>query len=320
VDEGETLGKYLRQQRESKKISLKEVAKSTKVREHILKAIEEDQHHLLPPTTYVKGFLLSYAKYLGLNPKDVLVSYKKALKGEPFTPPSTQPTKPERKFPPQRPPKPESKIPPPPPPKSKEETPLPPSAKPREEIPRRHPSKPKQKILRNRKQTWVVGGAIVASLIVFYFFSPYPSKPPIEPVPEKPPVAPSPPVTATTSIQEGKPVVEEKRPLAPSLPVTATTSVPEKKPLSLQLKAIEETWVSLQVDDQSEKEMTFKPGEGISLQASNRIRILIGNAGGLELILDGKRLDKFGKSGEVLTLLCSPQGVEVKRPEKPKSP
>jgi cytoskeleton protein RodZ len=325
VGEGETLGKYLRQQRESKKISLREVAKSTRVREHILKAIEEDQYDLLPPTTYVKGFLLSYAKYLGLNPKDVLLSYKKALKGEPFIPPSTQPIKAERKFPPQRPPKPESKISPPPPPKPKEETlppppkpeheTPPPAPKPKEETPPRRPSIPKQKILWNRKQMWVVGGAILASLIFFYFFSPYPSKPPIEPVPEKPPVAPSPPVAATTSVPEGKPVVDEKQPLAPSLPVTAATSVPEKKPFPLQLKAIEETWVSLQVDDQPEKEMTFKPGEGISLQASNRIRILIGNAGGLELILDGKPLGKFGKSGEVVTLIITPQGVEVKRRE-----
>ena len=76
----------------------------------------------------------------------------------------------------------------------------------------------------------------------------------------------------------------------------------------------------LQVDDQSEKEMTFKAGEGISVQASNRIRIIIGNAGGLDLILNGKPLDKFGKPGEVLTLLFTSQGVEVKRSEKPNSP
>ena len=154
----------------------------------------------------------------------------------------------------------------------------------------------------------------MASLIIFYFFSPYPTKLPIEPVPEKPVVdekptlAPSPPAIATTS----SPL------LTPSPPDTATTPVPEKKPFSLQLKAVEETWVSLQVDDQPEKEMTFKPGEGISIQASNRIRILIGNAGGLELIVDGKALDKFGKSGEVVTLIFTSKGMEVKRPEKPK--
>ena len=296
VDESETLGSYLKTQRESKKISLREVAKNTRVREPILKAIEEDQYDLLPPVTYVKGFLLAYAKYLRLDPNDVLLRYERILRGEPLTPP------------------------PPPSPKLRQKAPSIQPPKPKQKISPAHPQKPKQKILWNTKQTWMVGGVIVASLIVFYFFFPYPSKPPVEPiiekpVPEKPvieeklPIATSPPVAATTSA-----------PAAPSPPVTATTPVVEKKPFSLQIKAVEETWVSLQVDDESAKEMTFKPGEGISVQASNRIRIIIGNAGGLDLVLNGKPLEKFGKAGEVLTLIFTSQGVEVKRPEKPNSP
>jgi len=304
MDETETLGKYLKNQRESKRISLREVAKNTRVREHILKAIEEDQYHLLPPITYVKGFLFAYAKYLRLDPNEVLLRYERVLKGESVTPPPTEPPKSKEKIPFTPSPKPKQMIPSIQPPK------------PKEKIPPTQPQKPKQKILWNTKQTWVVGGVIVASLIVFYFFFPYSSKPPVEPVPEKPiieekhPIAPSPPVPVTTPVP----------PLTPSPPVTATTSVPEKKPFSLQLKAVEETWVSLQVDDQHEKEMTFKPGEGISIQASNRIRVILGNAGGLDLVFNGKSLEKFGKAGEVLTLIFTSQGVEVKHPEKPKSP
>ena len=309
MDEKETLGKYLRNQRESKKISLREVANNTRVRQNLLKAIEEDQYHLLPPATYVKGFLLAYAKYLKLNPNEILLRYERVLKGEPVTQPSTEPSKPKEKIPPTQPPKPKEKVPPTQPPKTKEK------------IPPTQPPKPKQKVIWNTKQTWVVGGVIVASLIVFYLFFPYSAKLPMKPIPEKPvpekpiikeelSITPSPPVVATTPVP----------PPTPSSPISATTSVPEKKTFSLQLKAVEATWVSLQVDDQSEKEMTFKAGEGISVHASNRIRIIIGNAGGLDLILNGKPLDKFGKPGEVLTLLFTPQGVEVKRPEKPNSP
>jgi cytoskeletal protein RodZ len=266
------------------------VAKITRVREQILRAIEEDQHHLLPPATYVKGFLLAYAKYLRVDPNDVLLRYERVLKGEPVTPPPTQPLIPKQK------------------------------------IRAAQPSKPKKKILPNTKQTWVVVGVIVASFIVFYFFPPYFFKPPVEPTPEKPVseeksyFTPSPPVAATTHAPGEKPVAEVKHPLAPSPPLPATTSVLEKKPFSLQLKAVEETWVSLRVDDQSEKEMTFKPGEGISIQASNRIRMIVGNAGGIDLILNGKPLERFGKSGEVVTLTLTSQGMEVKRHEKPKSP
>ena len=280
MDERETLGKFLKDQRESRKISLREVAKNTRVREHILKAIEENQTDLLPAATYVKGFLLAYAKYLRLDANDVLLRYERDLKGEPAVPPSPQPVK------------------------SKQKASAPP------------PSKPKQKILWNTKQTWVVVGVIVASVVIFFFFSPYSSTPPMEPVPgksveEKLGVAPAPPAPATTRLSEENRVVEEKRSRAPSAPVAATTSVQEKKSVSVALKATEETWVSLQVDDQPEKEMIFKPRDGISVQTANRIRMKLGNAGGVDLILNGKPLEKFGKSGEVVTLVFTPQGVEV---------
>ena len=292
MHERETLGSYLKNQRESKKISLRDVAKNTRVREYILRAIEEDRQDLLPAATYVKGFLLAYAKYLNLDRKDILLRYERVLKGEPI---KEEPVKRE--------------------PVKGEPVPPPPAPSP----------KPKQKSSWSTRQTWVVGGVIVASFIVFYFFSPYSSKPLIEPGPEKPileeksPVASSPPVVAATRAPEEKTAVEEKQPLAPSPPAAATNSVPEKKPFSLQMKAVEETWVSLQVEGQSEREMTFKPGEGLSVLASSRVHMIIGNAGGLNLIWNGKALDKFGKSGEVVKLIITSQGVGVKPPEKSKS-
>lgn len=289
MDEKESLGKYLKNQRESKQISLREVAKNTRVREHVLRAIEEDQHHLLPPATYVKGFLLAYAKYLKLDSNDVLRRYERVLKGESIAPASVQ------------------------------------SPRPKREIPPTQASKPKHKILWNTKQTWVVVGVVVASFVIFYFFSPYASRPPTDLPPGKlvemkPPIASSPPVLATTQPPERKPVVQEKKPLTPSAPAAATPSVQEKKAISLQLKAIEQTWVSLQADDQSGKEMILKPGEGITVQASDRILMKLGNAGGLDLVLNGKPLGKPGKSGEVLTLIVTSKGAEVKRPEKPQPP
>jgi cytoskeletal protein RodZ len=238
----------------------------------------------------VKGFLLAYAKYLRLDPNDVLLRYERVLKGESVTTTPPQPPKPNSKASPTQ------------------------------------PTKPKKKILWNKKQTWVVAGVIVASLIILYFFSPYSLKPPVEHTPEKPvneeqpPLSSSPPVTPAVPAQEGKPVAEVKPPLAPSHPVATTTSVLEKKPFSLKLKAVEEAWVSLQADDQPAKEMTLKPGEVASAQASNRVHMILGNAGGIELILNGKALEKFGKSGEVVTLTLTSQGMEVKRHERPKSP
>jgi hypothetical protein len=44
---------------------------------------------------------------------------------------------------------------------------------------------------------------------------------------------------------------------------------------------------------------------------------LVGNAGGLDIIFKGKSLERFGKSGEVVDLVFTPQGVETQRLEKP---
>jgi cytoskeletal protein RodZ len=280
VQEKETLGNYLKNQRESKKISLREVAKNTRVREYILKAIEEDRYDLLPAPTYVKGFLLAYSKYLNLDRNDILLRYERKLKGEPV---KRETAKPE--------------------PVKGEPGPPPPAPSPQ----------PKKKTFWSTRQTWVVGSVIVASIIVFYFFSPYSSTPRIEPGPERSPVASSPSVPITTTAPEGK------KPLSSSPPAAAAKSVQEKKPISLHLKAIERTWVNYQADNRSEEDMILIPGEGISVQASNQIRIIIGNAGGLDLILNGKVLNKYGMSGEVVRLIITSQGVEVNPPEKSKS-
>ena len=72
-------GTHLKTQRESRHLSLKEVSLSTKIPEHVLKALEEDQYAILDSPTYVKGFLKSYAKYLGLEPGEIIPKYQNYL-------------------------------------------------------------------------------------------------------------------------------------------------------------------------------------------------------------------------------------------------
>ncbi len=72
-------GESLRTAREIRKMSLKEVAKATKIRECFLRAIEEDRYDLLPPGFYAKGFLTVYARCLGLDPNDIILRYQSYL-------------------------------------------------------------------------------------------------------------------------------------------------------------------------------------------------------------------------------------------------
>lgn len=72
---GESFGTWLRQQREMREIHLNEISDRTKISLRYLRAMEQDNFELLPGLIFVKGFLREYAKYVGLNPDEVVNFY-----------------------------------------------------------------------------------------------------------------------------------------------------------------------------------------------------------------------------------------------------
>jgi cytoskeleton protein RodZ len=61
------IGTSLREARVRQGVDLIEAERSTKIRSKYLRALEDERFELLPAQTYVKGFLRSYADYLGLD-------------------------------------------------------------------------------------------------------------------------------------------------------------------------------------------------------------------------------------------------------------
>jgi cytoskeletal protein RodZ len=74
-------------------------------------------------------------------------------------------------------------------------------------------------------------------------------------------------------------------------------SVSEVK--KLMITCNERTWVSVVIDDNEKKEFMLNPEEMIVLNARDNFDILVGNAAGVKLNLNGKEVDFTGKSGEV---------------------
>jgi len=70
------LGAALRAERERRRISLDAVARGTLVRHDFLELIDHDRLEDLPSGAYAKGFIRSYAIYLGLDPKPFLRAYE----------------------------------------------------------------------------------------------------------------------------------------------------------------------------------------------------------------------------------------------------
>ena len=61
------IGNSLREARLRQHLDFPEIEQSTKIRGKYLRALEDEQFDVLPAQTYVKGFLRSYAEYLGLD-------------------------------------------------------------------------------------------------------------------------------------------------------------------------------------------------------------------------------------------------------------
>ena len=73
TDHKETIGEYLKRERESRQISLKEISEATKISVARLRLIEENRFDELPAEVFVKGFIKNYAEYVGLDMNEVMM-------------------------------------------------------------------------------------------------------------------------------------------------------------------------------------------------------------------------------------------------------
>jgi cytoskeleton protein RodZ len=70
------IGATLREARMRARIDISEIESETKIRAKYLRALENEEWHLLPGPTYVKSFLRTYAEALDLDARSLLEDYK----------------------------------------------------------------------------------------------------------------------------------------------------------------------------------------------------------------------------------------------------
>ncbi len=73
----------------------------------------------------------------------------------------------------------------------------------------------------------------------------------------------------------------------------------------LMITCSERTWVSVIIDATEKKEFMLNPNEVVMLNAKEKFDLLIGNAGGVKLLFNGKDVDFTGESGEVKRVTLS---------------
>jgi len=75
----QTLGEKLRQAREENGLTLGDVADQTRISSLYLEAIENDDYKILPGGIFNKGFIKSYAKFVGISEQEALMDYQAQL-------------------------------------------------------------------------------------------------------------------------------------------------------------------------------------------------------------------------------------------------
>lgn len=74
-----TLGEKLRQAREAHGITISEIAEQTRISSLYLESIENNDYRVLPGGIFNKGFVKSYAKYVGLDEQEALRDYAQLI-------------------------------------------------------------------------------------------------------------------------------------------------------------------------------------------------------------------------------------------------
>ncbi len=75
ANQNNSLGDFLRQEREKRGITIEQVASATKISVRILHFLEADQYSELPAKPFIRGFITAYCRFIGLNSKEVLTHH-----------------------------------------------------------------------------------------------------------------------------------------------------------------------------------------------------------------------------------------------------
>jgi len=102
---------------------------------------------------------------------------------------------------------------------------------------------------------------------------------------------------------ESQEKTESEPPIAEKEEITEDQKpITEAKVYKLTIKAKELTWLKISKDGEAPLEIMLRRGETIERNSMEKFRVTIGNAGGVDVTFDGKSLGKLGAQGEVVHL------------------
>jgi cytoskeleton protein RodZ len=283
------IGERLRREREKKKISLEEVALTTKIGTRMLRAIEEERFELLPGGIFNKGFIRAYARHVGLDEDEAVADYLAA----------SRPQQPE-----------ESEA----------------AAKASLELQAQRRSRPGLQLPWAAFAAVLLVTAF-AFAVWGSFSRESTSKTNNSPVGRAAASTAQPVVTQKASKSRRDPPAEPSRSVAAressaekvagtsETPSPETASIPSADTDSssaafrIVIRAREDSWIRITVDGKEIMQDTLLAQAEKSIAAHREVVVKAGNIGGLEFWFNGEKLPLQGDSDEVKTLFFEPSGL-----------
>ena len=84
-------------------------------------------------------------------------------------------------------------------------------------------------------------------------------------------------------------------------------AIPPPSKDNLFITAKMETWIGLKIGGKLKKQLLLRPGDRYATLIKKPVELLIGNAGGIEIVYQGKKLEHIGKPGQVVRLTLPPK-------------
>jgi cytoskeleton protein RodZ len=277
------LGRLLYEARTARQLSLADVEAVTRIRQKYLEALETGDYARLPRGTVARGFLRTYAAYLGLDVQGVLDLYTQESGDS----------------------NPEIAIAEPGKPRLIDYRPL--------EVELVDP------MAGPRWLPWVAALLVVAALAIagWWFLNRNPGWNPLAALGPAPSVTPTSTATQWVVTATPRPSLTPTAPLpdptsdllplpTPTVPASPTptlrpTTTPEVvAALALEVQTSQRAWIRITVDGQVVDEGSFEANTSLVYEADNSITVRTGNGGGVTLILNGEDLGLMGDVGQVI--------------------
>jgi cytoskeletal protein RodZ len=246
-----SLGETLRQARLDRGVSLLDAEQDTHIRRRYLEALENEDYGALPAVVYTRGFIRTYARYLGLDSEATLDLYA--------------------------------------PGRVREERPALRSATPQLSAP--------QPV--SLRLFTIAAGVLLALFLLSYLWTQYSQFAESLSQQEAGPRATG---TAARTAPGASP---SPAALALASPRTAAVASPNPAPergIVLEVRITDRTWVEVWADGASVYQATMQTGTSRTFTANQSMKLRVGNAGGVQVTVNGEPKGTLGERNKVLDI------------------